>query len=545
MTEPARTSPTANSPATDVAKVPRVVTNPLGSSSTPASRSHAVRGTAPIIRNSPPASSRTSCCRRSSRHVSSERRFSPRADVRCDRGWTVIRSWWSEPLREIARHGLGEVVAPDEDVHVVDLLREEQRGLPGRVGASHHDHVLTEAGSRFELGRGVVDAAALELGDTRDLQPAVLHAAGDDHGPGGDVVVVVEPDLEPVRVARQSGHRPRRDEPRPELDRLQHRRPGQLAAGDPAREAEVVLDPRRRAGLPSQRDVLDDDDIESLGGPVDGGGQAGRPGADDQEIATRLAGQPERSRPTAAARSRVVGRVRTASSSGDHGRSRLRERARRGDLAPRGRVRAQHRPIGHVIALGELLQPVHVTVVVAGEDQAALSQTGQQTPPGVEGGEQHVAQLRRGRDEPAQVRDAHAQERGVGHRDAGEEGRLSHQHAELADEVAGLDHEPDPVASPVDETDSAREDEVEVVGVARIPQHLAGLGPDHVADRLQQPPALLVELRPRLDLDLIRRVETSSGSARRASGWRRAWASRENPAVAGHLTQRAREDSNL
>ena len=93
---------------------------------------------------------------------------------------------------------------PDEDVHAVDMLREEQRGLPGRVGASHHHHVLADTGPRFELGRGVVDAATLELGDTRDLQPAVLDAAGDDDGPGGDVVVVVEPDPEPVRVARRA-----------------------------------------------------------------------------------------------------------------------------------------------------------------------------------------------------------------------------------------------------------------------------------------------------------------------------------------------------
>ena len=111
----------------------------------------------------------------------------------------------------------------------------------------------------------------------------------------------------------------------------------------------------------------------------------------------------------------------------------------------------------------------------------------------------------------AQVRHAHSQERRVGHGDAGEEGRLSHQHAELADEVAGLDHEPDPATSPVDETDSAGEDEVEVVGVACIPQRLAGRGPEDIADRLQQPPALLIELGPGLDLDLIRASRRVAG----------------------------------
>ena len=122
-----------------------------------------------------------------------------------------------------------------------------------------------------------------------------------------------------------------------------------------------------------------------------------------------------------------------------------------------------------MIALGELLQPVHVAIVVAGEDQAALSPTGQQTSPRIERREQHVTQFCRRGHEPVQVRDAHSQQRGLRHGDAGEEGRLSHQHAEFADEVAGFDHEPDPVASSVYETDSAGEDEVEVVGVTRVP----------------------------------------------------------------------------
>ena len=137
-----------------------------------------------------------------------------------------------------------------------------------------------------------------------------------------------------------------------------------------------------------------------------------------------------------------------------------------------------------MVALGELLQPVHLAIVVAGEDQAALSQAGQQTSPRIQRREHHVAQHRRGRHEPLQVRDADPEQRGAGHGDTGEEGRLPHQHAELGDEIAGLDHEADPVVAPVHEADPAREDEVEVVHVARVPQPLAGLGPDHLADRL-------------------------------------------------------------
>ena len=90
---------------------------------------------------------------------------------------------------------------------------------------------------------------------------------------------------------------------------------------------------------------------------------------------------------------------------------------------------------------------------------------------------------------------------------------------QFADKVVGFDHEHDPVVSSIHETNPTGNYEVQVVGVARIPQQLTGLGSDHIADRLQQPSTLIVKLGPRLNLDLIR-------SSRRVAGplvWR--WAS--------------------
>ena len=164
-----------------------------------------------------------------------------------------------------------------------------------------------------------------------------------------------------------------------------------------------------------------------------------------------------------------------------------------------------------MVALGELLQAGQVTIVVADQDQAALTPARQQAPPRIEGRQQHVAELRGGRHQPVEILDAHPQQRAAGHRDAGEEGRLPHQHPELADEVTGLDHEADAVVPPVHEMDAAFEDEVEVVGVAPVPQQLAGFRPDHVAGRLQQRQALLVELRPRLELDLVHPLRRVAG----------------------------------
>src|SRR6185503_6285277 len=57
-----------------------------------------------------------------------------------------------------------------------------------------------------------------------------------------------------------------------------------LGAADPGREAEVVLDPPRRAGLSAERGALDHQRVEPFGGTVDGGRQARRAGAADQEV---------------------------------------------------------------------------------------------------------------------------------------------------------------------------------------------------------------------------------------------------------------------
>src|SRR5215471_11763144 len=93
LTDPARTSPAANTPGTDVAKPSRVTTNPLASSSTPTSCSQAVLGSAPIIRKRPAASSRTSRSRTWSRQFSALSRLVPWTADSSERGWTVTRSW--------------------------------------------------------------------------------------------------------------------------------------------------------------------------------------------------------------------------------------------------------------------------------------------------------------------------------------------------------------------------------------------------------------------------------------------------------------------
>ena len=69
--------------------------------------------------------------------------------------------------------------------------------------------------------------------------------------------------------------------------RLEHGPPAELAAGDAAREAEVVADHRARAGLPAERLALEHQRGQAFRGAVDGGAQPGRTGADDGQVEHR------------------------------------------------------------------------------------------------------------------------------------------------------------------------------------------------------------------------------------------------------------------
>ncbi len=69
-----------------------------------------------------------------------------------------------------------------------------------------------------------------------------------------------------------------------EAARLGDRPLGQLGAGDPGREAEVVLDPRRGARLAAERGRVDQHRREPLGRRVDGRAEASRAAADDQRV---------------------------------------------------------------------------------------------------------------------------------------------------------------------------------------------------------------------------------------------------------------------
>ena len=120
------------------------------------------------------------------------------------------------------------------------------------------------------------------------MQLAPRDAAGEDDRPRAQDVAAVE-----VHVARRgvdprdrSGDQDLRAQPA----RLLECPARELVTRDARREAEVVLDPRRRARLPAGRLALDDDRPQTFRGAVDGRRQAGRPGADDHRVVLRGGG---------------------------------------------------------------------------------------------------------------------------------------------------------------------------------------------------------------------------------------------------------------
>ena len=66
--------------------------------------------------------------------------------------------------------------------------------------------------------------------------------------------------------------------------------PRQVGAAQAGREAEVVLDPARLAGLPAGRLALDHHRAQALGGAVDRRRQPGGPAADDDQVVVLLGG---------------------------------------------------------------------------------------------------------------------------------------------------------------------------------------------------------------------------------------------------------------
>ena len=169
-------------------------------------------------------------------------------------------------------------------MHTPGGLREEHGGLARRVAGAHDDDLFLGAQLRFHGGRGVVHPRAFEPRQVVDRKPPILGARRDDHHARRQPLPVA--DLEGVRSALAGELRRGLGDHHlsTELLRLRERPVRQLLAGDPHREAEVVLDSGARAGLATGRGRLHDQDVQSLRRPVHRRREPGRSRAHDHEV---------------------------------------------------------------------------------------------------------------------------------------------------------------------------------------------------------------------------------------------------------------------
>ena len=153
-------------------------------------------------------------------------------------------------LDEVAGHALLERVAAVEDRHALRVCGEEHRRLAGRV--SRADEVDVEAVRvRGLAARGAIeDPSPGELVEAWGIELPPRDAAREDDRARAQDVAAVEVDA--VRGGVDARDLPRDDDLGAEPPRLQQRASRQRVAGDARREAEVVLDPRRRPGLASR-----------------------------------------------------------------------------------------------------------------------------------------------------------------------------------------------------------------------------------------------------------------------------------------------------
>lgn len=119
-------------------------------------------------------------------------------------------------------------------------VREVHHRLTCRIARSHDDHLAAAALRGLAAARPVVDTAAEQLLDTRDVKPPPHHPGSDQHDSRAHHVTSAQLERElPVGSARAAArHATQHHELGAEALRLAACKPAQLGAPDPVWEAE-------------------------------------------------------------------------------------------------------------------------------------------------------------------------------------------------------------------------------------------------------------------------------------------------------------------
>ncbi len=195
----------------------------------------------------------------------------------------------SDLIDQIFRHGGGKSFAAHQHGYFGGIFGEVEGSLAGGVGAADDKDLFVLAGQRLDQRGAIVDAAAGEAVGAGNIELAVLDAGSEKDAMAGDLTAVGKLDKAVLAVDAHAGGA-LGDKLGAEARGLGVGAAAKVSAGDAGRKAEVVLDAGAGAGLPAGSFRLDDNGAEAFTGAIDGGGEAGRTGADDDDVVEILGG---------------------------------------------------------------------------------------------------------------------------------------------------------------------------------------------------------------------------------------------------------------
>src|SRR5581483_7360818 len=120
--------------------------------------------------------------------------------------------------------------------------------------------------------------------DVFGFETTPFNARGQDDGARADALAFIEFHAPSTLDRLEILHLAREHNLCAEVLRLAQRAFAQLVTGDPAGEAEIVLDARAGSGLASNRAALDEQNLQSFGRAVDRSRKPRRTGAHDHHI---------------------------------------------------------------------------------------------------------------------------------------------------------------------------------------------------------------------------------------------------------------------
>src|SRR6266508_708025 len=188
-------------------------------------------------------------------------------------------------LDQVVRHAGAQGVLQSQDGHRGGVPGQVDGRLAGGVPGADHEHVLALHRPCLGSSSAVEHARPVQRLQAGHAEAPPCHAGGEDRRTRRDLGPPGQPQ-QPVGPARpERGRGLGEDEVRSEQPGLLEGPVGEVVTADPSGKAEVVPDPGAGPGLPAEHLRLDDQRAEPLGRGVDGGCQAGRASADDDQVA--------------------------------------------------------------------------------------------------------------------------------------------------------------------------------------------------------------------------------------------------------------------